>query len=56
MAKINEVLSSGNDRAAAVDENGEAVDSADVRQTPVITGDLRISERLVAIHVYLTKS
>jgi hypothetical protein len=47
VAKICEVLSSGNDRDAAVDENGEAVDSADVRQTPVITGDLRISERLV---------
>jgi hypothetical protein len=34
----------------------EAVDSADVRQTPVIAADLRISERLAAIHVYLTKS
>ena len=45
MAKINEVLSSGNDRAAAVDENGEAVVPAEVGQTPVIIGDLRISER-----------
>jgi len=55
VVNICEVLSSGNDRAAALDENSEAVDSADVRQTPVIAGDLRISERLVAIHVYLTK-
>ena len=29
-----------NDRAAAVDENGETVDFADVHQTPAITGDL----------------
>ena len=28
-----------NDRAAAVDENGETVDFADVRRTPAITGD-----------------
>ena len=54
--RSGEVLRSGNDRAAAVDENGDAVDSADVRRTPVIVGDLRTSERLVSIHVYLTKS